>query len=147
MSASATRDVMDGRDLYSVHFRLSGPALDVDAVVAAARPAGACDVWRRGEPMEGAASAARTSGLQVEIGDFDDEIDALAAIEAFLDAEAAFLTAASRFASDESPAVLACALWVYADEPVGLSLPPDLLERLAASGIGLEIQAYPRADD
>lgn len=138
---------MDGRELYSVHYRLSGPTLDVDAVVAAARPAGACEVWRRGEPMEGAGHPARTSGLQVEIGDFDDEVDALSAIEAFLDAEAAFLTAASRWADEESPTVLACALWVYADEPVGLSVPPALLERLAALRIGLEVQAYPRADD
>jgi hypothetical protein len=127
---------------YSVHFRMSGPALDVDALLAAARPSGAHEVWRRGDLLDQGHSA-RTSGLQVEIVDADEPAAVVEAIDAFLDAEAAFLQAARRFTSDETLSVVACALWVYEEEPTGLLLPPELLARLAEAEIGVDVSGYP----
>jgi hypothetical protein len=129
----------------SVHFRMSGPALDVDALLAAARPAGAHEVWRRGDPLDDG-HRAKTSGVQVEILDHHDPAEVAPALEAFLDEEAAFLAAVRRFTSDETLAAVGCALWVYAGEPTSLSLPPDLLARLGAEGVTLEVNGYPRED-
>jgi hypothetical protein len=131
---------------YSVHFRMSGPTLDVDALLTVARPAGAHEVWRRGDALD-EGHHARTSGVQVEIVDADDPAAAVEAIDGFLDAEAAFLEAARRFASDETLSVVACALWVFEEEPTGLLLPPELLARLAEAGIGVDISGYPREEE
>lgn len=131
---------------YSVHYRISGPSLDVDALVAVARPVGTHEMWHRGDVLaEG--HRARTSGVQVEVIDHHDAADVVEAIEAFVEAEAAFLSAVSRFASEETQSVLACALWVFADEPVALAVPPETLGRLAREGIVLEVSGYPRSDD
>jgi hypothetical protein len=133
-------------DRCSVHFRFSGPALDVDALLAGARPAGAHEVWRRGDPLDGG-QRARTSGLQIEIGDFEDAADGVEAVEGFVGAEAAFLAAVGAAATGETLAVLAFALWVRADEPVGVTLEPDLAARLASAGLAVEVTGYPTADD
>jgi hypothetical protein len=134
------------RDRYSVHFRVSGPELDVDALVARARPAGVHEVWRRGELMGDEGQVARTSGLQIDIVDASDDAAVADAVDAFLGAEAAFLGAAAAVAGDETPAVVSCALWVGADEPVGLTLPAALLARLAAARITVEVTGYPVED-
>jgi hypothetical protein len=42
--------------------------------------------------------------------------------------------------------VVSCALWVGADEPVGLTLPAALLARLAAARITVEVTGYPVED-
>jgi hypothetical protein len=130
---------------YSVHYRMSGPVLDVDALLAVARPAGVHEVWRRGDALD-EGHHARTSGVQVEIVDADDPAAVVEAIDAFLDAEVDFLSAVGRFASDETLSVVACALWVYEDEPTGLLLPPELLARLAEAGIGVDVSGYPREE-
>ena len=91
--------------------------------------------------------SARTAGVQVEVIDHHDAADVVEAIEAFVEAEAAFLSAVSRFASEETQSVLGCALWVFADEPVALAVPPETLGRLAREGIVLEVSGYPRTDD
>ena len=39
--------------------------------------------------------------------------------------------------------MLACALWVHADEPVSLALPPETLRRLAEAGVAFEVSGYP----
>lgn len=137
---------MAERDRFSVHFRVSGPELDVDALVARARPAGAHEVWRRGELMGDEGHVARTSGLQIDIVDASDAAAVADAVEAFLDAEAAFLGVAAAVAGDETPATLSCALWVGADEPVALTLPAALLARLAAQHIAVEVTGYPVED-
>jgi hypothetical protein len=137
---------MGERERYSVHFRVSGPDFDVDALVAAARPAGAHEVWRRGELVGDEGHVARTSGLQIELVDATEEADVPAVIEAFLDAEAPLLTAFARVTTEETHAVVSCALWVSGDEPVSLTLPPVLLTRLAAAGLSFEIAGYPVAD-
>jgi hypothetical protein len=111
-----------------------------------ARPLTPCDVWHRGDLLD-EGQRARTSGVQIEIGDHDDAADVLEAIEAFLDGESAFLAAVNRVATEESQSVLACALWVYADNPVSLALQPETLQRLAAAGVGLEVSGYPREED
>jgi len=133
-------------ELYSAHYRISGPSLDVDALLAAARPAGVHEVWHRGDPLEGG-QRARTSGVQIEIVDHHDAGDVLEAIEAFLDGESAFLAAVGRVANEETQSVLACALWVYADAPVSLAVAPETLRRLAEAGVALEVSGYPRVDD
>jgi hypothetical protein len=134
------------RDRYSVHFRVSGTELDVDALVARARPAGAHELWRRGELMGDEGHVARTSGLQIEVVDAADDAAVADAVDAFLDAEAGFLAAAAGAAGDETLAVLPCALWVGADAPVGLTLPAALLERLATARIAVEVTGYPVED-
>ena len=131
---------------YSVHYRISGPSLDVDGLLAAARPAGQHEVWHRGDPLD-EGQRARTSGVQIEVVDHDDAADVLEAIEAFLDDESAFLAAVGRVATEETQSVLACALWVYADAPVSLAVPPETLRRLAEAGVALEVSGYPRTDD
>jgi len=131
---------------YSVHYRISGPSLDVDALLAAARPAGAHEVWHRGDPLDGDQHA-RTSGVQIEVVDHHDAADVVDAIEAFLDDESAFLAAVGRVATEETQSVLACALWVYADEPVSLAVPPATLRRLAEAGVTLEVSGFPRGED
>ena len=137
---------MAERDRYSVHFRVSGPELDVDALVARARPAGAHEVWRRGELMGDEGHVARTSGLQIDLVDAADDGAVADAVEAFLDAEEAFLKVVSGIVDDETPAVLSCALWVAAVEPVTLTLPAALLARLAAARITVEVTGYPVED-
>jgi hypothetical protein len=134
------------RDRYSVHFRVSGPELDVDALVARARPAGAHEVWRRGELVGEEGHVARTSGLQIEMVDASDDAAVAEAVEAFLDAEAGFLGVVATVAADETPATLSCALWVGGDEPVTLTLPAALLARLGAAGIAVEVTGYPVED-
>ena len=137
---------MDDRDRYSVHFRVSGPELDVDALIARARPAGAHEVWRRGELVGDEGQVARTSGLQIEIVDASDDAAVADAVEAFLDAEAEFLGALAAVADDETPAMLSCALWVGGDEPVTLTLPAAVLARLGAARIAVEVSGYPVAE-
>jgi hypothetical protein len=134
------------RDRYSVHFRVSGPELDVDALIARARPAGAHEVWRRGELMGDEGHVARTSGLQIDIVDAADAASVADALEAFLDAEAGFLGVVATVAGDETPATISCALWVGADEPVTVALPAALLARLGAAGIAVEVTGYPVED-
>ena len=133
-------------ELYSVHYRISGPSLDVDALLAAARPSSVHEAWRRGDVLE-EGQRARTSGVQIEVVDSHDAADLVDAIDAFLDAEAAFLAAVRRSATDEAQSVLACALWVYGDEPVSLHLPVEILRRLAEAGVALEVSGFPRIDD
>ncbi len=132
-------------DRCSVHFRFSGPALDVDALLTRARPSGAHEVWRRGDPLDGGRHA-RTSGIQIEVGDFDEVVDGVGAVEAFVDAEAAFLAAVGASAAGETLAVMAIALWVRADEPVGVTFEPDLLARLGSAGLAVEVTGYPTED-
>ena len=137
---------MAERERYSVHFRVSGPDFDVDALVAAARPTAAHEVWRRGELVGDEGHIARTSGLQIELVDASEEADVSGAIETFLDMEAPLLTALVRVTSDETHAVVSCALWVLGDEAVSLTLPPALLTRLAAAGLSFETTGYPIAE-
>ena len=137
---------MTHAELYSVHYRISGPSLDVDALLAAARPVGTHEVWHRGDALD-QGHHARTSGVQIEVIDHHDAADVVEAIDAFVEAEAAFLSVVGRFASDEATSVLACARWVYGDEPVSLALPVETLRRLADAGVALEVSGYPRTDD
>jgi hypothetical protein len=131
------------RERYSVHFRVSGPELDVDALVAVARPNGTHELWRRGELVGDEGQVARTSGLQIELTDAADDAQVLDAIEAFFDTESAFLAALARVTTDDTHAVISCALWVLGDEPVTLTLPPALHGRMAAAGLSLEVTGYP----
>ena len=131
---------------YSVHYRISGPSLDVDALLAVARPSGAHEVWHRGDALD-EGHRARTSGVQIDIVDHHEAADVIEAIEAFLDTEHVFLATVARVATEETPSVLACALWVYADEPVSLAVPNELMRRLADAEITLEVSGYPRIDD
>lgn len=137
---------MTSPERYSVHYRISGPSLDVDALMAAARPSGAHEVWHRGDVIA-QGQRARTSGVQIEVVDHHDAADVVEAIDEFLETEAAFLAAVARIATDEAESVLACALWVYADEPISLALPPDTLRRLADQGVALEVSGFPRDGD
>lgn len=131
------------RERYSLHFRVSGPDFDVDALVAFARPAGTHEIWRRGELVGEEGQVARTSGLQIELADASDEADVLAAIEAFLDTEVAFIATLARMTSEETHAVISCALWVLGDEPVSLTIPALLLARVAGAGLSFETTGYP----
>lgn len=133
-------------ELYSVHYRISGPSLDVDALLAAARPVGTHEVWHRGDVLD-QGHHARTSGVQIEVIDHHDAADVVEAIDAFVEAELEFLSAVGRFASEETQSVLACALWVYGDAPVSLALPLETLRRLVDAGVALEVSGYPRTDD
>ena len=137
---------MTPAERYSVHYRISGPSLDVDALLKVARPLAPCEVWHRGDLLD-EGQRARTSGVQIEIVDDDDAADVLEAIETFLDDESVFLEAVNRVATEEAQSVLACALWVYADDPVSFGLPPEMLRRLAEAGVVLEVSGYPRIDD
>lgn len=137
---------MNDRDRYSVHVRVSGPDLDVDALVTAARPSAAHEVWRRGELVGDEGHVARTSGVQIELVDTADEAEVVDALDAFLESDAAFLAAFARFVGDETLAVVSCALWVGGDEPVSLTLPPALLARLAGAGLSVEVAGYPVED-
>ena len=137
---------MTSPERYSVHYRISGPSLDVDALIAAARPSGAHELWHRGDVLE-QGQRARTSGVQIEVVDHHDAADVLEAIDGFLETEAGFLAAVARIATDEVESVLACALWVYADEPISLAISPDKLRRLSDHGVALEVTGFPRDGD
>lgn len=137
---------MTSTERFSVHYRVSGPSLDVDGLLAAARPRGAHEVWHRGDVLE-PGQRARTSGVQIEVVDHDDAADVVEAIDEFLETQADFLAAVARVATDEAQSVLACAMWVYADEPVSLPLPSETLRRLADCGVALEVSAFPTADE
>lgn len=137
---------MAERERYSVHFRVSGPDFAVDALVGAARPNASHEIWRRGELVGDEGHVARTSGLQIDLVDASEEADVPVAIEAFLETEAPLLSALAGMITDETHAVVSCALWVLGDEPVSLSLPPILLTRLAAAGLSFEATGYPIAE-
>ena len=98
----------------------------------------------RGPGDEG--HVARTSGLQIDLVDAAEDGSVVDAVETFLETEQAFLRAASAVAGDDAPAVLSCALWVAAVEPVTLTLPAALLARLAAARITVEVTGYPVED-
>jgi len=131
---------------YSVHYRISGPSLDVDALLAVARPSSAHEVWHRGDAID-ERHRTHTAGVQIDFVDYHEAADVIEAIEAFLDTEHVFLAAVARVATEETPSVLSCALWVYADAPVSLSVPNETMRRLADAEITLEVSGYPRIDD
>ena len=106
----------------------------MDALLALARPSGAHEVWHVGDVLD-EGQRARTSGVQIEVVDHHDAVDVVEAIDAFLDAESAFLGAVGRSATDEAQSVLACALWVYGDEPVELPAGRDAPEPRRARGV------------
>lgn len=130
----------------SVHYRFSGATLDIDALLASARPVGAHEVWHRGESL-GDGHLTRTAGVQVEIGDFVDAVDAVEAIDGFLETEDGFLAAVGRAVTDETLSVVAIALWVTDDEPVEFAVPPESLSRLAGAGVTLTATGYPTHED
>ena len=130
----------------SVHYRFSGATLDIDAVLATARPARTHEVWHRGESL-GDGHVTRTAGVQIEFGDFADAIDAVEAIDAFVETEVAFLTAVARFATDETLSVVAVALWVGDEDPVEFAVPPESMSRLVEAGATLTVTGYPTRED
>ncbi len=74
--------------------------LDVDALLAIARPWAPFRVWRKGDPA-GGSRLATTAGVTIDIGEDRNSLEP--AILRFLMEERAFLTAASRLVSHRRP--------------------------------------------
>lgn len=125
---------------------VAGTTLDLDALLADAVPARTHEVWRRGDPVPGR-EAARTSGVRIPLLVHAHPDAVPAAVDAFLREERLFLAAAVRRAAGDARVVLECALWIFAEAPASVSLPPVTLHALADLGIAWEVTGYPCADD
>src|SRR4051812_15743762 len=129
-------------DRYGASYSIYGD-VDVDALLAIARPWAPCRVWRKGDAT-GRGRAAKTSGVTIDIGEDRSTIEA--AVLRFLLEERAFLTAAARFASPTTWSLLTCRMWVYAAVPSQVVLAPTTIAQLAFAHVSLEVVGYPSGD-
>ena len=129
-------------DRYGASYSIYGD-VDVDALLAIAKPWAPWKVWRKGDPA-GRGRTAKTAGLTIEIGGDRQSIEA--AVLRFLMEERAFLTAAEGFASPTTWSLLTCRMSVYAEVPSQVVLAPTTIAQLAAARVALEVVGYPCPD-
>ena len=136
--AAADRDAAGHGASYSVY-----GDVDVEALLAIAKPWAPFRVWRKGDPA-GGGRLATTAGVTIDIG--DDRTRLEPAILRFLMEERVFLTTASRLVSPAIRSVLTCRMRVPAVGPSRLVLSPTAVMQLASARVELEVIGSPWAD-
>ena len=130
---------------FSTHYSIYGARLNVDDLLARAKPRSAYRLWRRGEPNAGGNKAV-TSGVQVHLWE-GTSVGALhRAVVRFLEREHRFLSVAGKMTGPKVISTFSTALFVHAIQPVTLSLPPGVMARLVRSGVGWSATGYPCSD-
>lgn len=130
---------------FTTHYSLYGATLDVDALLARAKPKRRAEVWRRGEAsLLGKKHV--TSGVQIQLSEGRSTAALHREIKAFLEGEQLFLRAAARVAGPKTWSLISTGLFVHAAGPVTLFLPPDLMKLAARRGVGWSITGYPCSD-
>ena len=131
------------RDRYGASYSIYGD-LDVDALLAVARPRSPFEVWRKGEAVSRSGRTAKSSGVTIDICEDRDEIEP--AVVRFVLEERAFLRAAAQLASPTVWSVLTCRMWVYAAVPSQVFLSNAAARQVADAGVDLVVVGYPCAD-
>ena len=129
---------------FSTTYTLYGRHLDLDELFLKARPQGAYEEWRRGEP--GVLGPNATSGLRMEVMKGRSNAALFRAAVSFLEREQSFLKAAARVTGSKTWSVLSTALYVHETGPVTLSLPKNLLALASRNGVGWSVTGYPCSD-
>ena len=129
-------------DRYGASYSVYGD-VDVDALLATARPWAPFRSWLKGDPVAGG-RVATTAGVTIDIG--DDRARVEPAILRFLLEERVFLAAASKLVSPGVRSVLTCRMGVRATVPSQVVLSPTAVAQIAAARVELEVVGYPCAD-
>jgi hypothetical protein len=125
-------------DRYGAKYTIYG-ALDLDALLAEARPRSRFEAWRPGDRRP--TYTVKSSGLTIEIGEHERSTER--AVRRFLAKERAFLTIAARYASRTVWNTLSCRMWVFAKEESLVYFSRDTLRLIADSGVDLVVHGYP----
>jgi len=131
------------RDRYGASYSLYGD-VDVDAVLAIAKPWAPFTVWRKGDALPLGGRVATTAGVTIDICEDRERVEP--GVLRFLLEERPFLTAAARLVSPTIRSVLTCRMWVSAGVPSQVALSATALTQLAAARIELEVVGYPSSD-
>jgi hypothetical protein len=121
---------------FVTDYSLWGTALDIDRLLAAARPRAKHEVWRRGDPNP-LGGGSMTAGVSIPVFCGSSESGLHRAVERFLQREARFLSAARRRVKAGVHSGLSTFISIGAHEeiPVGLELPASLLRIVSKAGI------------
>jgi hypothetical protein len=123
-------------DRFSTHYSIWGAKLDLDRLLADARPRTKYDVWRRGDATA-LETPALTAGLRIEVFDGSSAGALEAAVKRFLKREAGFLQAARSRARSTDHSGLTTVISVGSSEeiPIGLELSASLLDVIAKARV------------
>lgn len=134
-------------DQYWTDYSAWGSRFDVDAVLKLAKPRGTHDVWRRGTSTE--FGMATTSGISLVVFGGGSEASLGQAVRRFLKRERRFMAAVRRIAGPSVHHGFGTTLFVADDrvQPIGVQLPPDVLELLGAAGATWRAGALPCFED
>ncbi len=130
---------------YATHYALYGARLDIDAVLAKAKPRRPAEVWRRGE-ANAIGKKHLSSGLQIELSEGASVPAFQRAVRTFLEKEQTFLRIAASVAGPKVWSVISSGLFVHSAGPVTLFLPPDLMALAGRQGVGWSVTGYPCSD-
>ena len=124
---------------YGANYSIYG-ALDLDALLAEARPRSSFEAWRRGERGP-SGIVAKSAGLTIAIAEHERSVEA--AVRRFLAKERVFLAVAAGYASRRVWNMLSCRMWVYAKEESLVFLSRDTVRLIAEAGVDLVVPGYP----
>lgn len=132
---------------FTTHYSIWGARLDIDRLLAQARPRTEHEVWRRGDATA-LDTPAVTAGLTIEMFCGRSAAALEAAIKSFLKHEARFLRAARSRARSGNHSGLTTVISVGSSEeiPVGLELSASLLSLMAKAGVTWTVTASVFAD-
>ena len=129
-------------DRYGASYSIYGD-LDIDALLAVARPRSPFELWRKGD-VRSAGRLAKSSGVTIDICGDRHEVEP--GVVRFLLEERAFLRAAARAASSTAWSVLTCRRSVYAAAPSQVLLSSAATRQIAEAGVDLVVIGYPCPD-
>jgi hypothetical protein len=128
------------RTEYSVYGRL-----DVDSLLAKARPKGDVSIWRRGEATE--FGVASSSGITVPVSDGVSKEQLFRDVRRFLKRERIFLLAISRLRGPVQRGLVTSISARPGDIPVGFELPATLLAYAGRRRVSWAFMSYPSSWD
>jgi hypothetical protein len=130
----------DGR--FLTDYSIWGETLDVEQLLAKARPRGRHEVWRRGD-LTLLGTPATTSGLTMRLYHGSSQEALSRAVDRFLRREAHFLRLARQRRVSGTHSGVSTFICVGADEllPVGVELPTDVLQRIGMAGLSWTVGA------
>ena len=130
----------DGR--FLTDYSIWGETLDVERVLAKARPRGKHEVWRRGDPTL-LGTPATTSGVTMSLYHGNSQEALSRAVERFLKREAPFLRLARQRRVSATHSGVSTFICIGADEllPIGVELPTDILQRIGMAGLSWTVGA------
>ena len=128
-------------DGYRTEYSIYGK-VDVDSLLARARPKDRFEVWRRGDATE--FGTASSSGITVPVSDGASREQLFRDVKRFLNRERGFLLAASRIRGPVQRGLVTSITAGLGDIPVGFELPPSLLALAGQRRVSWAFMTYPR---